>query len=102
MDIAIILAVVFGLLIGSFLNVVIYRIPLILENMWNREAKLQLGMEVGEEPIFNLMVPPSRCGNCGSPVRLGRMCRLSVGSFCVANAIPAKRLSAFAIRWLNY
>ncbi|MDK4683953.1 A24 family peptidase [Kingella negevensis] len=69
MDIAIILAVVFGLLIGSFLNVVIYRIPLILENMWNREAKLQLGMEVGEEPIFNLMVPPSRCGNCGSPVR---------------------------------
>lgn len=65
------LAALFGLLIGSFLNVVIYRLPIMLEREWNQAAKMQLGIEDNAEPqpIFNLLTPPSRCGNCGSRVR---------------------------------
>jgi leader peptidase (prepilin peptidase)/N-methyltransferase len=56
---------VLGLLIGSFLNVVIYRLPVIMEAQWKAEcAELQ-----GQEPLagdaFNLMVPRSRCQKCG-------------------------------------
>lgn len=66
------LNVIFGLLIGSFLNVVIYRLPIMLENEFNTAAKQQLGIEEGEsqqQSTFNLMTPPSRCGNCGDRVR---------------------------------
>lgn len=69
LDISVIFAVVFGLLIGSFLNVVIYRLPIMLENGWSAAARAQLGMEAEEKPAFNLMTPASRCGNCGAHVR---------------------------------
>lgn len=68
----ILLAILFGLLIGSFLNVVIYRLPIMLEREWNQAAKMQLGLleEVEKQPeTFNLLTPPSRCGHCGSSVR---------------------------------
>ncbi len=68
--ITIFLATLFGLLIGSFLNVVIYRLPIMLEREWNQAARAQLGLEDDEQfPKFNLMTPPSRCGNCGSTVK---------------------------------
>ena len=55
----------FGLLIGSFLNVVIYRLPKMLERQWAAECAELSGktQEVGEP--FNLMVPRSRCPHCG-------------------------------------
>ena len=66
---ALFLAPLLGLLVGSFLNVVIYRLPVMLNNEWTQMAKEYLGIETDEVPVFNLIVPPSRCGNCGAAVR---------------------------------
>jgi leader peptidase (prepilin peptidase)/N-methyltransferase len=56
-----------GLLFGSFLNVVIYRLPKMMERQWQRECAELSGTETPAEPAapFNLMVPRSRCSNCG-------------------------------------
>ena len=60
---------VLGLLIGSFLNVVIYRLPLMLEAQWKAEcAELSAKESATSEP-FNLMVPRSRCQQCGHQIR---------------------------------
>jgi leader peptidase (prepilin peptidase)/N-methyltransferase len=54
-----------GLLIGSFLNVVIYRLPVMLEAQWKAECAEVQGQEVPEPAqAFNLMVPRSRCQAC--------------------------------------
>ena len=59
------LAGFFGLLIGSFLNVVIYRLPKMLEHQWALEcAELSGTTPLSTEP-FNLVVPRSRCQHCG-------------------------------------
>ena len=69
MDIIIVFAVIFGLAVGSFLNVVIYRLPVWLNNTWTRTAREHLELEAIEQPTFNLITPPSRCGNCGASVK---------------------------------
>lgn len=62
-------AILLGLLIGSFLNVVIYRLPIILERQWAAEARELLNLPQETLPVFNLMKPASRCGNCGAQVK---------------------------------
>jgi leader peptidase (prepilin peptidase) / N-methyltransferase len=58
-----------GLLVGSFLNVVIHRMPKILQAQWAAEcAELNGTEEQKEMPVFNLMVPRSRCGQCGHAI----------------------------------
>jgi len=60
---------VLGLLVGSFLNVVIYRLPKMLERQWAADCAGLDGAELpGAEP-FNLMVPHSRCQRCGHAIR---------------------------------
>jgi leader peptidase (prepilin peptidase)/N-methyltransferase len=58
---------VFGLMVGSFLNVVIHRLPIMMERTWKRECRDFLGLEAAGEPLeaFNLVVPRSRCPECG-------------------------------------
>lgn len=65
------LAVLFGLLVGSFLNVVIYRIPVMMEKQWTLFAKehLQIEATAEEKEPFTLAYPPSRCPKCGDAVR---------------------------------
>lgn len=53
-----------GLLIGSFLNVVIHRLPIMMERQWKAEGAELLELEQPEQPPFNLMVPRSRCPHC--------------------------------------
>ncbi len=55
---------VLGLLIGSFLNVVIYRLPLIMQAQWRTECADLAGTPLPEAPPFNLLVPRSRCPHC--------------------------------------
>lgn len=59
----------FGLLIGSFLNVVVYRLPKMLERQWANECAELSGAEpnLTAEP-FNLMVPRSGCPHCGHAI----------------------------------
>lgn len=65
------LAAVLGLLVGSFLNVVIYRLPIMMERAWQREARALLSpdADVADEAVFNLMTPPSACPQCKAPIR---------------------------------
>jgi leader peptidase (prepilin peptidase)/N-methyltransferase len=60
-----------GLVIGSFLNVVIYRLPLQLESAWRRESLDFLGMEPAETPApeANLAFPASHCPSCRAPIK---------------------------------
>ncbi|MCZ6664248.1 MAG: prepilin peptidase, partial [Gammaproteobacteria bacterium] len=58
--------VALGLLVGSFLNVVILRLPVVMEREWKSECRALLeinGVEAGSEP-FDLIRPRSRCPNC--------------------------------------
>ncbi len=54
-----------GLLIGSFLNVVIYRLPVMMEAQWKAECADMAGKPLPDAPPFNLMTPRSRCQKCG-------------------------------------
>jgi leader peptidase (prepilin peptidase)/N-methyltransferase len=60
---------VLGLLVGSFLNVVIYRLPKILERQWADECAQLQGKAPEEAPAFNLTRPRSRCRQCGHLIR---------------------------------
>lgn len=69
------LLAVLGLLVGSFLNVVIYRLPIMLERNWQQEYREYFGEGIADataeevEPErFNLMVPRSACPHCGHPI----------------------------------
>ncbi len=55
-----------GLMVGSFLNVVIHRLPLMMEREWRSECAMLLDQSLPEPPpeAFNLMTPRSRCPNC--------------------------------------
>lgn len=55
---------VLGLLIGSFLNVVVFRLPLIMQAQWRAECADLSGTPLPELPAFNLVVPRSRCPHC--------------------------------------
>ena len=83
------LSMLLGLLIGSFLNVVIYRVPLMLDREWRAQcaelaaAGETVGVAVGPgagadavsavaaagEAPFNLVVPRSACPSCKAPIR---------------------------------
>lgn len=64
-----VLAGIIGLLVGSFLNVVIYRLPIMLQRDWRKECLEYLQMEAEESGVFNLSLPPSRCPQCQTPIK---------------------------------
>lgn len=74
---------VVGLMVGSFLNVVIYRLPIMMYGGWRKECIefLELAPEavpvpqgagnvqLTEETPFNLVLPLSRCSSCKTPIK---------------------------------
>lgn len=62
---------VFGLCIGSFLNVVIHRLPRMLERQWCADCAdaLKVPLPAASEPDLNLWRPRSRCPQCGHQIR---------------------------------
>lgn len=60
---------ILGAIVGSFLNVVIYRLPVMLEKQWQREALVQLELPLPESiPRFDLLLPHSCCPHCQHPI----------------------------------
>ena len=66
----IVLVAVLGLLIGSFLNVVIYRTPIVLMRNWQRDCQElnEPAASAGPHETFNLVTPRSRCPHCGHAI----------------------------------
>lgn len=63
-----------GLLMGSFLNVVIHRLPKMMERQWARECAEMQAPDGADAPAtpetrYNLMVPRSACPHCGHAIR---------------------------------
>ena len=66
----VLLAALLGLIVGSFLNVLIYRLPLMMQRDWRQQAREVLGLP--SEPqgdTFNLILPNSSCPHCGHQIR---------------------------------
>src|SRR5690349_6864205 len=64
----IITSVVLGLVVGSFLNVVVHRLPIMLEREWQAQAAELSGASAAQTEKYNLVVPRSRCPHCGHPI----------------------------------
>ncbi len=72
----IIISVIIGLIFGSFINVVAYRLPIMLERQWRIQCRDLLEMPNADEEndnedndIYNLMVPASSCPQCETPIK---------------------------------
>lgn len=59
---------------GSFFNVIIYRLPLMMQSEWQRECELLLGTQTDtpsptEKTNFNIAIPNSHCPHCKAPIK---------------------------------
>ena len=68
----VVFATIFGLIVGSFLNVVIYRLPKIMELEWRRDCAESFPEYKIEPPkeALTLSVPRSSCPQCKTPIRI--------------------------------
>jgi len=61
-------ALVLGLCVGSFLNVVVHRLPKMMEREWRAQCTELSGAEPPREERYNLVVPGSACPHCGKRI----------------------------------
>lgn len=64
-----VVALLLGLLAGSFINVVIHRLPIMMQRDWRMQAREVLGLPGEAQPAFNLAIPHSHCPHCEHPIR---------------------------------
>jgi leader peptidase (prepilin peptidase)/N-methyltransferase len=57
-----------GLMVGSFLNVVIHRLPKMMEQEWRRNCQEIQGQELAPETTYSLVTPRSACPGCGHKI----------------------------------
>ena len=62
-------ALAFGLCVGSFLNVVVHRVPRMMDREWRAQCAELEGRETAPAPRYNLVVPRSACPSCGRMIR---------------------------------
>ena len=64
-----VLAGLTGLLIGSFLNLLVWRLPQMMQREWEQQCAELQGQTVADLPVFNLATPGSHCTSCATPLR---------------------------------
>jgi leader peptidase (prepilin peptidase)/N-methyltransferase len=92
-------AFAFTLLIGSFLNVVIYRLPIMMQRDWRdqcNELKDSLPDDLPDGK-FNLVVPRSRCPSCGKPITAWQ--NVPVLSYLLLGAQCASCKTSISVRY---
>jgi leader peptidase (prepilin peptidase)/N-methyltransferase len=83
---------VVGLCVGSFLNVVIHRLPQMMQAQWQADCAELAGAEPAPAAPYNLFTPGSRCPNCATPI--GALQNVPIASWlwlrgrCAACAAP--------------
>jgi leader peptidase (prepilin peptidase)/N-methyltransferase len=98
---AVFVAVIFalGMLIGSFLNVVVFRLPIMMEKDWRQQAEELLASTPDNLPEgrFNILFPRSRCPSCGAAIKAWQ--NIPVLSYLLLGAQCANCRSQIAIRY---
>jgi len=95
--------VVLGLAVGSFLNVVIYRLPVMLERQWRAQCAETAGdanaatLPAGVPARFNLVVPRSACPSCRAPI--GALQNIPLLSWVLLRGRCARCGAAISIRY---
>ena len=112
-----IISFIFAALVGSFLNVVIYRLPIMMQRSYQQELAEMNDQPVPEFERFNLMTPGSRCGHCGTAVKpwhnLPIVGWFILGGKCASCKTPysirypliellTACLSVFVLYWFDY
>ncbi len=88
------IVIAIALLIGSFLNVVIYRLPMMMEREWRAQCDEIANLPASDLPQgrFNLVVPRSRCPSCGKPIlswqNIPVLSYLALGGRCAGCKTP--------------
>jgi len=92
-------AFAFALVIGSFLNVVIYRLPVMMQREWHEQCDELASSETPDLPQgrFNLMVPRSRCPACGQTIKSWQ--NIPVLSYLLLRARCANCEQAISVRY---
>jgi leader peptidase (prepilin peptidase)/N-methyltransferase len=93
------IASILALLIGSFLNVVIYRLPIMMEREWRAQCDEIAATPASDLPEgrFDLMVPASRCSSCGH--KISALQNIPVISYVLLGGKCAGCGKAIAIRY---
>ena len=98
---AIFIAVIFAfaLMIGSFLNVVIFRLPLMMQREWRAQCEDLLREPAPNLPEgrFNLLVPRSQCPSCGAPIAAWQ--NIPVLSYLLLGAQCAECRASISVRY---
>jgi leader peptidase (prepilin peptidase)/N-methyltransferase len=63
------MATLLGLMVGSFLNVVIHRLPKMMEQEWQRNCAELHGQEAPTQASYTLVSPRSACPTCNHPIK---------------------------------
>ena len=89
----------FALIIGSFLNVVIFRLPIMMEREWRAQAEEIAKLPATEVPKgrFNLIVPRSRCPSCGKEIQPWQ--NIPVLSYLLLGAQCANCRASISVRY---